>query len=69
MQQAGGLLRVLGPVATLNRGYSITTDMQGKVIRSVTDCGVGGRIVTRLSDGVLRSTVESESWSGVNASK
>src|SRR5438876_3772207 len=30
-----GILRVLGPDATLRRGYSITTDESGKVIRTV----------------------------------
>ena len=57
MEQAGSLLRVLGPTATLNRGYSITTDAAGKVIR----CKVGlipeQTIITHLSDGTVRSTI------------
>jgi exodeoxyribonuclease VII large subunit len=31
-----GMLRVLGPDATLQRGYSITMNERGKIIRTVT---------------------------------
>ena len=30
-QRIEGILRVLGPEATLRRGYSITTDERGKI--------------------------------------
>src|SRR5437870_9157816 len=36
-RQMEGILRVLGPDATLRRGYSITTDESGKVIRTISD--------------------------------
>ena len=36
LHAAEGLLRVLGPQATLERGYSITTDGRGQVIRQTT---------------------------------
>ncbi len=49
------LLRVLGPEATLRRGYSITTDQQGKIIRTVTVVRPGIKIRTRLYDGEFSS--------------
>ena len=53
-----GLLRVLGPQATLERGYSITTDEGGRLLQGVRDIQGGQQIVTRLHDGKLRSIVE-----------
>jgi exodeoxyribonuclease VII large subunit len=52
-----GILRVLGPEATLRRGYSITTDERGKLIRTITSVEPRMRIHTRLSDGEFESTV------------
>src|SRR5213078_2162668 len=46
-----GILRVLGPDATLRRGYSITTDESGKVIRTVAVVHPRMKIRTRVSDG------------------
>ncbi len=47
---------MLGPQATLARGYSVTTDAGGKVIRSVADVRAGQTILTRLNDGTVHST-------------
>jgi len=52
-----GVLRVLGPDATLRRGYSITTNERGKLIRTVKSVEPRMRIHTRLSDGEFESTV------------
>jgi len=52
-----GILRVLGPEATLRRGYSITTNERGKLIRTVKSVEPRMRIHTRLSDGEFESTV------------
>src|SRR5947207_2720898 len=52
-----GILRVLGPDATLRRGYSITTNERGKLIRTVKSVEPRMRIHTRLSDGEFESTV------------
>ncbi len=60
LSQAENLLRVLGPQATLTRGYSVTTDADGKVIRSVADVRAGQTVITRLADGSLRSTANQE---------
>ena len=53
-----GLLAVLTPEATLRRGYSITTDAKGKLIRSVSAVRKGMEMHTRLSDGRVISRVE-----------
>ena len=55
--QIEGILRVLGPDATLRRGYSITTDDRGEVIRTVAAIRPRMRIRTRVSDGEFGSDV------------
>jgi exodeoxyribonuclease VII large subunit len=50
-----GILRVLGPEGTLRRGYSITTDERGKVIRIIAAVRPRMKIQTRVSDGEFRS--------------
>lgn len=52
-----GMLRILGPDATLRRGYSITTDDRGKLIRSKLSVGARMKIRTRVSDGEFESEV------------
>src|SRR5438034_7226635 len=51
------ILRVLGPDATLRRGYSITRDTKGNLIRTVRDVRPGMKIHTRLTDGEFGSEV------------
>jgi exodeoxyribonuclease VII large subunit len=51
------ILRVLGPEATLRRGYSITTDAAGNVIQTVATVRRGSRIKTRVADGAFASEV------------
>ena len=50
-----GILRVLGPDATLRRGYSITTNEQGNIIRTITAVRSKMKIRTRVSDGEFGS--------------
>ncbi len=57
-EHAAGLLRILGPEATLERGYSITRDARGKVIRRVAEAKPRTQIKTRVRDGEFESTVE-----------
>ena len=54
---AAAILRVLGPDATLRRGYSITSDKAGKVIRTVAAVRSGMKIHSRVSDGEFGSEV------------
>ena len=55
-REAESVLRVLGPDATLRRGYSITTDERGKLIRTVATVRPKMKIRTRVSDGEFGST-------------
>jgi exodeoxyribonuclease VII large subunit len=52
-----GMLRVLGPGATLRRGYSITTNEQGEIVRAITAVRTKMKIRTRVSDGEFTSEV------------
>ncbi len=61
LQGTENLLRLLGPQGTLARGYSITLTEDGQIVRSVAEVSTGQRLVTRLSDGELESTVVQES--------
>jgi len=55
-QRIEAILRVLGPDATLRRGYSITRNERGELVRSVTAVRPKMRIRTRVSDGEFEST-------------
>ena len=52
-----GMLRVLGPDATLRRGYSITTNERGQIIRTIAAVRPKMKIRTRVSDGEFDSEV------------
>src|SRR5439155_2121409 len=52
-----GILRVLGPDATLRRGYSITMNERGKIICRVAAVRPQMKIRTRVSDGEFGSEV------------
>src|SRR6185503_19590227 len=52
-----GILRVLGPEATLRRGYSITTNDRGQIIRTTAVVRPNMKIRTRVSDGEFGSEV------------
>ena len=52
-----GILRVLGPDATLRRGYSITMNDRGQIIRTTAVVRPKMKIRTRVSDGEFGSEV------------
>jgi exodeoxyribonuclease VII large subunit len=52
-----GILRVLGPEATLRRGYSITMNERGKIIRTIAAVRSKMKIRTRVSDGEFGSEI------------
>ena len=56
-REVEGILRVLGPEATLRRGYSITMNERGELIRSISDIQPQMKIRTRVSDGEFGSAV------------
>ena len=51
-------VRLLDPVPTMARGWSITRDSSGNVVRSISDIKKGDTVVTALADGSITSTVE-----------
>jgi exodeoxyribonuclease VII large subunit len=51
-------LRILGPQQTLERGYSITMNNQGDVVRSIQSITPGETLRTRLVDGEISSTID-----------
>lgn len=55
-------LTILSPKNTLLRGYSITTDQKGKVLKSVKDIVVGEIIGVKLAHGSLTSKVRTKKW-------
>lgn len=58
LQQTASLLRVLGPQATLERGYSITSlANSGEILFNVASATPGTEIMTSLSKGKIRSRV------------
>lgn len=42
----------------LERGYTLTLDLDGHVVRHAHDVGTGQRLVTRFADGTVRSVVD-----------
>jgi exodeoxyribonuclease VII large subunit len=56
-QRIEGILRVLGPDATLRRGYSITINERGKIIRTIASVRPKMKIRTRVTDGEFGSEI------------
>jgi len=56
-QRIEGILRVLGPDATLRRGYSITMNEGGQIIRTITAVQPKMKVRTRVRDGEFNSEV------------
>src|SRR6266513_199472 len=56
-ERAEKILTVVGPDATLGRGYSMTLDATGNLVRSVTQVKPGDKIHTRVTDGTFESNV------------
>lgn len=57
LQRLGSLLRLLSPEATLERGYTLSTNAQGELLTSAQSIAPGDRILTRFSDGTVQSEV------------
>jgi exodeoxyribonuclease VII large subunit len=54
LQQAGRALHTISPLATLERGYAILLDAEGKVLRSAQHVAEGTPLRARLVDGELK---------------
>ena len=57
MEQYKKQLFLLNPLAVLGRGYSITTQSDGSVIRSIADIKLGEALTTQLDNGLILSKV------------
>jgi exodeoxyribonuclease VII large subunit len=58
VRRLGDLLRTLGPESAFQRGFSITLDGKGRLVRSVEDLSPGDPIHTKLIDGEILSEVK-----------
>ena len=59
LERARESLRLLSPYGVLKRGYSITTDSSGAVVKDASALGAGERLLTRFASGRATSVVES----------
>lgn len=59
LRLAASRLEALSPLAVLRRGYSITRDSDGRVVRSIEQVRPGQELETVLYNGTVRSRVES----------
>jgi exodeoxyribonuclease VII large subunit len=57
LETASARLEALAPQRVLERGFSITMDAAGTVLRSAAQAGEGDLLVTRLAEGELQSRV------------
>ena len=59
LEKSQAVLEALNPSAALARGYTLTLDEDGHVIRSASSTSQGQNLTTRFHDGAVRSRVES----------
>lgn len=59
LEQQAHALHLASPLATLQRGYSITLDEQQRVIRSITQVAPGQTLEIRVADGRISGRVDS----------
>lgn len=52
-------LEAVSPLRVLERGYSVTTTADGRLVRSGADAPPGTELITRAADGTIRSRVGS----------
>ena len=61
---AAAQVRALDPARALARGWSITRDSRGQIIRSAAGLEIGDQIETRVADGTLTSTIRATNPTG-----
>jgi exodeoxyribonuclease VII large subunit len=57
LERLAGMVRALGPESAFQRGFSITTDGEGRIVRSSSALRAGDVLVTKFADGAVRSEV------------
>ncbi len=60
LQQLAAAVSALSPLDVLSRGYSVTQNEQGDVVRSLSDVRSGQTLRSRVTDGVIESVVVDE---------
>jgi exodeoxyribonuclease VII large subunit len=60
----GRELEVISPLRILSRGYTVTTDEQGRILRSAGEAREASMLRTRFADGTIRSTPGDEEPKG-----
>ena len=58
------LVRLLDPVNTMARGWSITRNTAGNIVRDVTKLKTGDKLVTTFANGSTASTIQEISTKG-----
>jgi exodeoxyribonuclease VII large subunit len=58
LEMHAAAVRLLDPAITMARGWSITRNVKGEVVRSISEVSPGEKVVTTLADGSVTSTVE-----------
>jgi exodeoxyribonuclease VII large subunit len=56
--QVEAILKERNPLTILNRGYSITRDAQGRIVRDAAQVSIGDDLSIRLARGELGTTVK-----------
>ncbi|MDR2612938.1 MAG: exodeoxyribonuclease VII large subunit [Deltaproteobacteria bacterium] len=64
LERASERLRLLSPLAVLERGYSIATDSEGRIIRRAADVSPGDTFRLLLGEGALAAKVTSREEGG-----
>ena len=64
---ATGHLDAVSPLKILSRGYSVTTNGQGQIVKTVQDVHWGEEIRTRLCDGEVYSVIQQIDFDDKNA--
>jgi exodeoxyribonuclease VII large subunit len=57
LERLAGMVRALGPESAFQRGFSITTDGEGRIVRSSGAVRKGDFLVTKFVDGAVKSEV------------
>ena len=57
LAECAAKLNGLSPLGTLGRGYSLTKDASGRVVRSVSQVGEGDMISVTVADGEFSAKV------------
>jgi len=58
LKALGKVLQAISPEHVIKRGYSLTTNSDGKILRDPVEVHKGDKLITRIAKGEIRSTVD-----------